>query len=105
MNGLERLAEWAEKERGRSVELWKPCGYYGPHDWEITLWNVDMRPEENWVKTEFNENKNYACVVAVDGKVSNPKYKNADNFISEIKESDLEELINKAIDKAEELGL
>lgn len=104
MSALKRLDDWQSKQRGRSVKLYKPSGY-GVHDWELKLINVNIEPKEGWVETEINKLVHVGTVFAIDSKSSNPQYTEAENFVDGVEEGNLEELINKAIDRAEELGL
>ena len=111
MDALERLSNWQLQCRGRTVTLEKPPGY-GVHDWSLKLRNVDLKPSDlsnesdDWVETEWIEGVHHACVVGIDGEIGrNNQYSRAPNFVHGIKEEDLEILIHKVIDKAEELCL
>jgi len=105
MGALKRLSNWQLQYRERAVELTKPPGY-GVHDWELKLRNVNLKPGNDWVETEFKEGIHHATVVGIDGEIGgNNRYSRASNFVHGIAEEDLENLIHAVIDRAEELGL
>lgn len=105
MNALQRLQAWVEEYRGRQVSINKYNGYQ-PHDWEVRLSNVDVKPKEDWVECDESVSGNkWATVIGIDdNKIKNPTYVNAENFVLGVKE-DLDSTIYLTISRVEELGL
>ena len=97
---LQKLIEWQNGERGRRTEIYQETSY-APHEWSVTLTNVDREVPENWV---YESKVPLACVIGLDMNIENPQYKNAENVVL-VEEDELEKLIFLTIEKAEELGL